>query len=155
MRPSARQLTEGIAESLRTRIAPLVADDAWAASELRSIDALLAHLASRVEGEAACLYADNADIRDVLARLVAEVDGLHELVDPVLDEPEGGPADVSLPTTDALHASNLAYRSALERVIHVLHAGDHPQLALVRAYLVRAAGRERDVYEPLTTRPMF
>jgi hypothetical protein len=151
MRPSARQLIEGIAESLRTRVAPLVADDAWAASELRSIDALLAHLAVRVELEAACLHADNADVRDVLERLVADVDGLRGIVGPVLDEPDAG----TMPTTEALHARNLAYRTALERVIHVLHVGDAPQLEMVRAYLVRATERERDIYEPLTTRPMF
>jgi hypothetical protein len=151
MRPSARELIEGIALSLRTRVAPLVADDAWAASELRSIDALLAHLAVRVEREAACLHADNADVRDVLGRLVAEVDGLHAIVDPVLEDPD---AD-GMPTTDALHARNVAYRTAMERVIHVLHAGDHPQLDIARAYLVRATERERDIYEPLTTRPMF
>jgi hypothetical protein len=148
MRPSARQLIEGIAESLRTRVAPLVADDAWAASELRSIDALLAHLAVRVEQEALCLRADNADLRDVLRGLAADVDGLHEIVDPVLDEPE---PDVLI----ALHAQNVIYRTVLERVIHVLHAGDHPQLASVHAYLVRATEREAQIYEPLTTGPMF
>jgi hypothetical protein len=155
MRPSARELIDGIAESLRTRIAPLVADDAWAASELRSIDALLAHLAVRVELEAACLHADNADVRDVLERLVTDVDGGRDIVGPVLDEPDAGTYVGNVPTTEALHARNLAYHTALERVIHVLHADGHPQLDMVREYLVRATERERDIYEPLTARPMF
>jgi hypothetical protein len=105
----------------------------------------------RVELEATCLPADNADVRDVLERLVTEVAGLRGIVGPVLDEPD---AAIAL-TTEALHARNLAYRTALESVIHVLHAGGHPQLEMVRAYLVRASERERDIYDPLTTGPMF
>ena len=49
MTPTSTELILAIAEALRTRIAPLVADRPWPASELRSIDALLTHLAARVE----------------------------------------------------------------------------------------------------------
>ena len=42
MRPTTPELVEAIATVLRERIAPLLADQPWPASELRTIDALLA-----------------------------------------------------------------------------------------------------------------
>ena len=128
MQPTSRELIDGIAAALRTRIAPLVADQPWPASYLRSIDTLLAHLAERVEHEHSVLVEDNADLRALLAVLAGAEVAVG--IDVVAPEPE---------TVGALHAGNLARRAALESAIHRIHDGAHPQqVDLVRSYLVRA-----------------
>lgn len=135
MNPTSRELIDAIAETLRTRIAPLLADQPWPASELRTIDALLAHLAARVEHERDVLLADDADLDTLLAELHAA----------------GIEVDVDVTSDD-----NLARRAALERAIHLVHDGDHAeQVASIRAYLVRAAARDALVYGPLSGRPLF
>jgi len=139
MNPTSSQLVAAIADVLRTRIAPLLADQPWPASELRSIDALLVHLAARIEHEPDALRADDADLDTVLASLAAA--GIDV---PVPDATGGGDGNAS---TGALHASNLARRAALEAAIHLIHDGAHAaQVDLVRSYLRRAAERDRLVY---------
>ena len=71
MRPTASELLVRIAERLRTEIAPLVADQPWPASELRSIDALLAYVVARLDHEVEVLTADNAELRELLGALAA------------------------------------------------------------------------------------
>ena len=141
MEPSTAELVERIATALRERIAPLVADQPWPASELRSIDALLALVAARVEHEADVVAADNADLDVLLARLAeAGVD-------------TGGQPIVGAGTPQE---RNLAMRSALERAIHEIHDGAHDaEVAAVRAYLVAAAEREQLIYGSLTGRRLF
>ena len=139
MNPTSRELIEAIAEALRTDIAPLVEDQPWPASELRTIDALLAHLAMRVELEHEMLIADDADLDAVLTAL-----GEHLPI--VVDVAPGA----------SLASGNLARRGALEAAIHLIHDGDHaPQVELVRAYLVRAAARDAPIYGPLGQRSLF
>jgi hypothetical protein len=75
MQPSGEQIVESVRHGLATQIAPVL-DDAVAQSVLRSIDGLLAHLAVRMEHEAAFLVDDNARARDVL--------GLEPVDEPVL-----------------------------------------------------------------------
>jgi hypothetical protein len=141
MEPSTAELVERIATALRERIAPLVADQPWPASELRSIDALLALVASRVEHEADVVAADNADLDVLLARL-AEA-GVDTGGQPI--------AGAGIP-----QERNLAMRSALERAIHEIHDGAHgAEVAAVRAYLVAAAEREQLIYGALTGRRLF
>ncbi len=143
MNPSSSQLITAIADALRTRIAPLLADQAWPCSELRSIDALLAHLAARVEHEHAVLLEDNADLDAVLDDLADAGVG----VDVVAPEPQ---------TIGALHAGNVARRAALESAIHRIHDGTHQQqVDLVRSYLVRAAERDQLIFGSFGGRALF
>jgi hypothetical protein len=59
-------------------------------------------------------------------------------------------------STTALHTTNLAYRDALERAIHEMHTDGHDDVqAVVRAYLRRAAERDRRVYGAFVGRPTF
>ncbi len=133
---------ERIATALRERIAPLVADQPWPASELRSIDALLALVAARIEHEADVVAADNADLERLLGRLAeAGVD--------VGDREDAG-------ATGPRSSATCAMRTALERAIHLIHDGDHDaEVTAVRAYLVTAAEREQLVYGALTGRRLF
>lgn len=151
MRPTSRELIEGIAVTLRTRIAPLVADQPWPASYLRSIDTLLAHLAERVEHEHHVLVEDNADLSALLAHL-ADAD-VAAATGHVVDDHA---ADAASTSTTALHAANVAYQGALERAIHEIHAEQRGELQdVVRGYLRRAAERERRVYGAFVGRPTF
>jgi hypothetical protein len=140
MEPSTSELVERIATALRERIAPLVADQPWPASELRSIDALLALVAARIEHEAEVVAADNADLEPLLTRLA------DAGVDVGWQAPGAGtPEEV-----------NTAMRSALERAIHELHDGTHDaEVAAVRAYLVAAAHRQQLIYGALAGRRLF
>ena len=152
MRPTSRELIEGIADALRARIAPLLADQAWPASYLRSIDTLLAHLADRVEHEHGVLAEDNDDLRALLTALV-DADVAASTARDVLDSEAPAPATAS--TTD-LHAANVDYRAALERAIHEVHASGREDLVeLVRAYLRREAVRDRRLYGAFQGRPPF
>ena len=143
MEPSTAELVERIATALRERIAPLVADQPWPASELRSIDALLALVAARIEHEAEVVAADNADLEPLLTRL-AEA-GVDTGRQPFAGAGTGTPAE-----------RNLAMRTALERAIHEIHDGAHDaEVAAVRAYLVAAAEREQLIYGSLAGRRLF
>ena len=141
MRPTTPELVDRIAEALRTRVAPAVADQPWVASELRSIDALLALIAARLAHEDTRVAGDNDDLAMVLAELAAHGDGIEVPDAAALADPE---------------ALNLAYRVALERAIHVLHRdGRADDLAMVRSYFKRAASRDATVYGVLAGRPSF
>jgi hypothetical protein len=143
MEPSTSELVERIATALRERIAPLVADQPWPASELRSIDALLALVAARIEHEAEVVAADNADLEPLLTRLADA--GVDTGGQPLAGAGAGTPEE-----------RNLAMRAALERAIHQLHHGAHDaEVTAVRAYLVAAAEREQLVYGSLSGRRLF
>lgn len=137
--PSSAELIDAIAEALRARIAPQCAHDPWIASELRSIDTLLALVAGRLRHEADVVAADTADLRALLDELrargvpVAAVDDAHDAA-----------------------ATNLALRSALDATLPGLHDGHHAdEVALVRRYLVAATAREQRLYGPLAGRRPF
>ncbi len=140
MNPSSSELIEAIADTLRNQIAPLLADQPWPASELRTIDALLAHLAQRIRHEDELLREDDDDLDAVLAELAAA----------------GVPISLDVDADTPLEDGNLARRSALEAGIHLIHDGSHAeQVASVRSYFVRAATRDRRIYQPLAERPLF
>ncbi len=141
MIPSSEHLLGAISDVLRTRIAPLLADQPWPSSELRSIDALLTVLAARVVHERDVLIADNADLDGVLADLATAGIALTR-------RESAGELD--------LHENNLVRRENLEQAIHLIHDGLHPELvASVRSYLVRSATREHALYGPLAGRALF
>ncbi len=156
-RPSSRELIEGIAETLDERVAPVVADQPWPASHLRNIDALLGHLAVRVEREGTILHDDNADARVVLTevRRLLEMYELGEVLTHLWRD-EG-----DYPTIESLAEENHSLVAAVERVIGLLH--DEPERfdAAARqdahdrilAYLHRRIEREAPLYEAFATRP--
>lgn len=141
MRPTTPELVDAIATVLRDRIAPAVADQPWIASELRTIDALLALVLARIEHEATVLAADNADLEPLLHRLAACGIGV------TADERPVGEDD---------HSWNTTLRTELEAAIHRIHDGNHDaEVQAVRNYLVRSAQREQVLYDTMTKRRLF
>jgi len=127
MVPSSVALIESIRQGLEQQVAPTVTDKV-ALSVLRSIDALLAHLAVRVEGEAGRLAADNADLREVLGLVAVD---------------EAGPSVAEL---SARHASLLAVVD--EALAAALASDDSVRLAEIDAYLARRLERETPLIFP-------
>ena len=151
-RPSSREIIDGIAETLAERIAPAVADQPWPASHLRHIDALLGHLAVRVDEEGTILHEDNADARFVLTEVRRLLD-MYELGE-VLTHLWRDPDDY--PTIESLAEENHSLVAAVERVIALLH--DEPERFdpgartdahdRIVAYLHRRIEREEPLYGP-------
>ncbi len=165
MRPSAREIIEGIAWALDKRVAPH-ATEPWAASSLRSIRGLLQHLAERVEIEGPLLAEDNADLRGVLAGALDRLGengaawaALAPEVRAILDRAWRDPA--AYPTVASLTEENEALSALVEWLIHALHADGLDDLAraatiaAVREYLARQAERERPLYVPAFTGPPY
>lgn len=145
MRPSSRQIIESIQWELDTRVGPEVQSD-WARSSLRSIAALLSHLAARVDLEAELLVADNADMRALLGE-----------VTPVL-----APLEVVVPDESHSHVlselvgENEALREQIDRALRVLlERGPPDALTKVVAFLQRQLERERPLVAPAFTGPIF
>ena len=168
MRPGAKELIESIAEALDTRVAPTVTDP-WAASSLRSIRTLLAHLSVRVEQEPTILAESNADLREVLAGACERLQGratpshppMREELAAVLAEPpvrESG----ALVTVAALEEESAALNAQIERLVRVVHddrasLGEelHAELlTALRACFARQREREAPLYDALAG-PMF
>ena len=165
MRPSAREIIEGIAWTLDNRVAPH-ATEPWAASSLRSIRGLLQHLAERVEVEGPLLADDNADLRAVLAGALGRLGGngaawqtLAPGIRAALERVWRDPA--AYPTVASLSEENGALSALVERLIHALHADGLDDLAraatmaAVREYLARQAERERPLFLPAFTGPPY
>lgn len=168
MRPSAKELLDSIANALDTRVAPTVTDE-WAASSLRSIGTLLAHLSVRVESELTILAEGNADLRAVLAEACEGLEGQSTPSNPLIgadieallsgQESRGGGA---IATVAALEEDSRALNEQLERLVHVVHQdreslgeATHVELlASIRSYFARQLEREAPLYAALAG-PMF
>jgi len=72
MRPSVKEIIDGMSWVLDTRVAPHVTQK-WAASYLRSIKGLLLHLSERVEKEGELLFNDNQVVRELLKRQLERI----------------------------------------------------------------------------------
>lgn len=157
MRPSASELIDSIAEALDTRVAPHVTDP-WAASTLRSIRGLLAHLSVRLDMEIPMLTASNADLRALLSNARATLAStstsriLHaQDLDGVLARPWRLPDE--MPTSASLDEENRALNEGLEQLVRLLHddagavdEGSRPALlGEIREYF----GRQREREAPL------
>jgi hypothetical protein len=145
MRPSSRQLIESIQWELETRVAPEVHGD-WARSSLRSVAALLTHLAARVDVEVELLVADNADLRATVGEVA-----------PLLD-----PTAVVLPEPSRSHlvtelvAENEALRELAELALRTfLERGAADAVDKVAGCLRRQLERERPLVTPAFTGPIF
>ena len=168
MRPSTKELLDSIAEALETRVAPAVTDP-WAASSLRSISTLLAHLSVRVECELTILAEGNADLREMLAETCARLEGrptpstpslrtdLEALLSGLTAREPGG-----LATVASLEEESGALNEQLERVVRVIHEDRaaigaelyEDLLGTIRNYFARQQEREAPLYAALAG-PMF
>ncbi|HJP40771.1 MAG TPA: hypothetical protein QGF35_03590 [Dehalococcoidia bacterium] len=166
MRPSSKEIIDGISWVLNNRVAPH-ATEAWAASSLRSVAGLLKHLSVRVESEGQILSEDNSDLRALLMNVAARLgdgSGTSQWTAEVrasLDKEWR--ATGSYPTVGSLEEENYALNSHLEKFMHLLHdagAGIRESEtteieADVGAYLKRQMERERPLYNPPFTGPPF
>lgn len=164
MKPSAKQLLEGIDWSLQNRVAP-VTDDQWAASTLRSVHCLLAHLAVRVHLEGQLLFEDNADAREVLAtardHLGLQAPSKREQIDHVLGR--RWRADSTYPTVASMTEENDALRTVVDELLIWLHdASDSlvtttraDMLAELDAYVRRRLARDQPMFMPAFTSSAF
>lgn len=159
MRPSAKQLIDGIDWSLQHRVVP-VTDDKWAASTLRSVHCLLQHLSVRVEAEGALLHEDNADLRRVLGdvRGALEPTGRCDEACTDLDAvlARRWREDGDFPTVASMTEENDALRAAVDALLGSLHepARADPEgvevaaLAMLDGYLQRRLQREQPLFVP-------
>ena len=160
MRPSARELIEGVAWSLQEKVVP-VTEDKWAASTLRSVRCLLEHLAQRVEVEGPLLFEDNLDARGTLANarrhlLGAAHEGIHEWCDQVaagLAAPWRQPGEY--PGVASLTGENDMLRELVDLGIRILHeAGavtDSPRGQAreeLDGYVRRRLARDQPMFSP-------
>ena len=169
MRPTSRELIDGIIEVLDERVAAVV-EDRWAASSLRSIRCLLVHLAARVCIEGQVLHDDNADLRAVLALAADRIDcstawpDLAEEIRNALDRAWRQPD--AYPTVESLAEENLFLRALVDRLLQQLLvnrvAADTPAdddlvdlLAEVRAYVRRQIAREQPMFMPAFAGSVF
>lgn len=168
MRPSTKELLDSIANALDMRVAPTVTDE-WAASSLRSIGTLLAHLSVRVELELTILAEGNADLRAVLGEVCERLDGQstpsHPSIRPDIESLLSRPAPsdpAAVATVAALEEESHALNEKLEQLVHVVHRdreslGEtvHGELlASIRGYFARQREREAPLYAALAG-PMF
>ena len=127
MVPSSRALIESIRMGLADQVTPTVTDRV-ALSVLRSIDALLAHLAVRIEEEPTLLADDNADLRTLLE--LPQVDELG-------------------PSIRHLTNRNAGLREQLDAALEAaLSHGEAETLAEIDAYLARHLERETPLILP-------
>jgi hypothetical protein len=161
VRPSSRELLEGIAVALERQVAPAV-QDKWAASVLRSAIQLLGHLGVRVEDEPRLLREDNADARRVLENLAPSIAGggadAAPLRDAVVDALARDQPDAC--DTRALAAGNEAYQSVIEllvrhRALVEKLTGDRAVEDELHGYLQRRLAREQHLYFPTFLGPPF
>jgi hypothetical protein len=125
--PSSRELIESIRQGLTDQVAPSVSDK-LALSVLRSVDALLEHLAVRVVEEPVLLAEDNADLRNLL--------GLP-------------PVDEAGPSVEELTARNRGLREQLDAALEsALAQDDRETIAEIDAYLGRRLQREEPMILP-------
>lgn len=160
MKPSARQLIEGIDWSLQQRVARAT-DDKWAASTLRSVHCLLLHLAARVELEGQLLFDDNRDARGALERVMGLLPATGAKLSAYRDEIAGVLArrwrdECAYPTVASMTDENDALRLVVDRLADVLHvdAALIPSdarvaaLAEVDGYIRRRLEREQPMFMP-------
>ncbi len=170
MRPTTRELVDGIANALERQVSPVV-QDKWAASVLRSALQLLRHVAVRVEDEARLLIDDNADAARTLEGAVRHLqpgpdsDTLRGMIASALQAPAPAPYDAV-----QLAEHNERLQAAIEQLLRRQGAPDAPDvpdapeasmpgeaalLGETRAYLQRRLAREQHLYFPVFSSPPF
>jgi hypothetical protein len=148
MKPTAKQLVEGITWSLDTKVAPVV-EDTWAQSTLRSVRCLLLHLSQRVEQEGQLLFDDNADLREVLRHvddLLPAGSDWRPVIDDVLSR-EWRPAG-AYPTVVSMTEENDALRSVVEGLLSGDARGDGAARTELEGWARRRLLRDQPMFMP-------
>ncbi|MBQ75009.1 MAG: hypothetical protein CMQ20_08295 [Gammaproteobacteria bacterium] len=157
MRPTTREIIDGISWVLDNRVSQVITDK-WASSYLRSIKGLLAHLSIRAEEEGEILWQDIADQRHLLNEIRATLSRLDRwpeilgTIDSSLAHQWREPA--AYPAIKSLEAENLAYRQSIETCVTAVHerTADWPDEekdemhSKLVAYLRRQMKREEVLY---------
>ena len=147
MRPTSREIIEGIVAAIDTTILPAV-EEKQAASSLRAARTLLVHLAARVDVEGDILIADNADAEETIGEILAR----DAATFPRLAHALAARSDDRCLAT--LQVRNEALQEAVDQTLRALpRAGSEaPPEAdarkALRAYLARRHARERDLVFP-------
>lgn len=159
MRPTIKEIVEGMSWVLDERVAPRI-DDKWAASYLRSIQGLLKHISVRSELEAEILWQDIADQRELLAGVAdlnPEDSVWRNLIVAIRKALDARWFDAAKYRSVAdMEAENLRYRELISELVVATH--EHPgglqdaarsaQHERTIAYLRRQLARERPLYYP-------
>ena len=161
MRPSVKEIIDGMSWVLDTRVAPHVTQK-WAESYLRSIKGLLLHLSERVEKEGELLFNDNQVVRELLKRQLERiVDSDDEVwVDLGRETAEALQKQWRKPevylTVASLEEENLCYRRIVDSLIKAVHENGSSLPAGVTSliheetvvYLKEKIEKEKDLYDP-------
>ena len=165
MRPTIKEIADGMSWVLDERIAPIT-EDKWASSYLRSIKGLLKHISARSELEADILWNDIVDQRNLLDQVtkLQSLDGAWEdLIAAARDtlNQQWFDSDQYRSVAD-MEAENLRYWELIAELVVVIHEqpkglADVEREALheiVVKYLRRQLARERPLYgEAFSGRP--
>jgi hypothetical protein len=156
MRPTIKEMTDGILWALESRVIPATTDK-WALSYLRGITGILRHIGARDESYRAILMADTEDQKELLS-LAAKHTGesvawtrfKEQVSIGVSEEPrrrEGGEPR----SLEELEQSNSRYRQLIQQLVVAIHeSGDDRKDKLHReviAYFRRQTERERPIIE--------
>jgi len=165
MRPTIKEIADGMSWVLDERIAPIT-EDKWASSYLRSIRGLLKHISARSELEAEILWNDIVDQRDLLdqvAKLHSDDGAWQNLIAASRDALDQSWFDSDrYRSVPDMEAENLRYRELIAELVVVIHeqptglvdAERNALHELVTSYLRRQLARERPLYaEAFSGRP--
>lgn len=155
MKPSVQDIIDAAQKALREKVAPVV-EDQWAASALRSLDAILSHLHARVPVEGPMLYEDNLDLVEILSGLTADLaqkPGLDDAVKSFLAA-AARLREIPYPSVDMLCDLNIQGRAVIDDLLILCIGNKKDEGAFgethrkIRAYLDRHIERERSFYFP-------
>ena len=152
MMPTTEQMLAAMQLALDEHVKPVAADNQWAASALRSVDAILNHLQVRVPNEGPFLHADNSDLLNLLGAAKTQLGKVVEGQEDFLDT---APALLSgYASVGDLQALNHRGRDAVDRLLRLCQSlkGDTAAdavHAVLRAYVLRHAEGESAYFFPV------
>jgi len=148
MRPTTQELLEVIDEALTRTIVPTL-QDPYAKARSAVMVQIIGHLHRRTSLEGAVLWADNAELAELLGQL-RDVAGDVDLDAALRSAAEAVP-ECEYPSVDLLGRRNAMLRAALVQVIDQIDCPGHPleDVAaadpLIKAYLRRQLDRELEL----------
>lgn len=162
MNPSAPDLVRALAATIETELLPTLDASSWPASNLRSCLALLHFLEKRVEAEGPALFAENAELRQLLGEAAASQAADDALKADISDALARHRERAPYPSIGELAAENDAYRTLIERVVARSQADRRATGAArgelddrIRAYLLAMAQRDFTMMAPALATPPF
>lgn len=154
MKPSIQDIIEAAQKALREKVVPVV-EDQWAASALRSLDAIFSHLHARVPVEGPMLFEDNLELVDIISGLTIDLSGKPGL-DSAANAFLSAAArlrEIAYPSVDMLCDLNIQGRTVIDDLLLLCigkkDEGEYGRThQKIRAYLDRHIERERSFYFP-------